>query len=583
MRKYKFQFKLLLTNVLVIGVIITAFLVSFFLYYMDIRSQKDVENRERILQRNCSSIENSLDMLDSIALQLSANNYISEVLKNLDDENGENYFQSEVIETQRIHEFMWSYILKPNVASRVCIYNDQGDFVYTGDALSNAGIKKYLAPSRLKEMQTNFAQEGVNRLCTVSLKETTNDNEAGYISIVREIKGQPLLNEKPLGYVEVQLFLDVLKRQILPVSEYENVYVKLTEDGRIISASGQNKDYIPENGRYTHTEMQIDKYGLSVEMVQDNSPQHIFVRTMVFSILAIILVLVAGVYIIQRTILMRLTKPLIELCNSITEIQDGLMDEEAMWGGRFDEFKHLNTAFNRMLGNLRQSMDEVVLAKTSEINAQMIALQAQMNPHFIHNTIAMIGALADDGENEKAVVMCGNLSQMIRYNTEIADIWTDVGKELQHARYYLELMKARYEEKFSYEVDMQMAEGIQIPKFVLQPLVENCIRHGFQKKEFPWNIYIRCFEEEGKWYLSVKDNGIGISEEQVSEIHSRLVMIQSQGPEEILKSLKIGGLSLTNVMVRLWMSYGEDMYFEVCTPGIENQGMHICIGGRIND
>ena len=130
MRKYKFRYKLLLTNVLVMGAVITTFLVSFLLYSLDIRSQKNVENREQILQRNSSSVESSLDMLDSIALQLSTNNYIIEVLKKLEDDYEENYFKSEVTETQKIHEFMWSYILKPNVASRVCIYNEHGDFVY---------------------------------------------------------------------------------------------------------------------------------------------------------------------------------------------------------------------------------------------------------------------------------------------------------------------------------------------------------------------------------------------------------------------------------------------------------------------
>ena len=106
MRKYKFRYKLLLTNVLVMGAVITTFLVSFLLYSLDIRSQKNVENREQILQRNSSSVESSLDMLDSIALQLSTNNYIIEVLKKLEDDNEENYFKSEVTETQKIHEFM---------------------------------------------------------------------------------------------------------------------------------------------------------------------------------------------------------------------------------------------------------------------------------------------------------------------------------------------------------------------------------------------------------------------------------------------------------------------------------------------
>lgn len=581
MRKYKFRYKLLLTNVLVMGAVITTFLVSFLLYSLDIRSQKNVENREQILQRNCSSVESSLDMLDSIALQLSTNNYIIEVLKKLEDDNEENYFKSEVTETQKIHEFMWSYILKPNVASRVCIYNEHGDFVYTGDGLENADIKEYFKETRLQGMRKDFTDK--NSLCRVFIKNKPGSEVNGYISIVREIKGLPLLNERTLGYVEVQLSLNVLQRKLFPMSENEKIYVKRAEDKEIIFSSDNGRDGIFDGNQCIHSELKSDKYGILFELVQDNSSQKIVVRNMVLGICGIILVLIAGIYIIQRVILTRLTKPLIELCNSITEIQDEQMNQEAMWGEDFDEFKHLNAAFQSMLKNLRSSMDEVVLARTSEINAQMIALQAQMNPHFIHNTIAMIGALADDGESEKAVDMCENLSQMIRYNTEFTSIWTDMEKELQHAAHYLELMKARYEERFIYEWNVRGSLDVKISKFILQPLVENCIHHGFRKKEFPWIIQIFYYEEGENWYLSVRDNGSGISEEQKREIQGRLELIQNRNSEEILKSLKIGGLSLVNVMLRLWMAYGKDMYFEINTPGIGEQGTDICIGGRKND
>ena len=113
--------------------------------------------------------------------------------------------------------------------------------------------------------------------------------------------------------------------------------------------------------------------------------------------------------------------------------------------------------------------------------------------------------------------------------------------------------------------------------------MENCFRHGFKKKGFPWQLEIRCYEDERNWYLEVRDNGVGMDQEQMEEISRQLSLIQTKKPKEMMENLKIGGLSLINVMMRLWMNYGNAMLFEIKMPGIGSEGAVVCIGGLKND
>ncbi|MBU9729106.1 sensor histidine kinase [Diplocloster modestus] len=584
MRKYKFRFKLLLTNVCVIGAVITVFLVSFLWYYLDIRSDQNAEEMERTIQKVSSGMETSIEMLDSIALQLSTNNYIVGVLKDLDVQNPDNYFQSEVVETKRIHEFMWSYILKTDVASRVCIYNRYGDFVYTGNAVDNEKVVEYIRRDHIDSIEQELAQDGIYSLYENCQEDRlTLKSNPGYVSVIRAIQEDPMLRGTPLGYVEVQLSITVLGRMLNTGVDTEYFCVKDLKSKEFLFGSDSEIPESVKDKAIIRRAVPIEKYGIQIEMEQDNSGQAVFMRNMMLTILAVLIVLTGGVFIIQKSILTRLTSPLIKLCESVTRIEGGGAEQGLVLEGGYDEFAHIETAFNQMLGNLRQSMEEVVLARTSELNAQLLALQAQMDPHFIHNAIAVIGALADEGENEKAVLMCQKLSEMIRYNTEYGDARVQVQEEIRHAENYLDLMKVRYEDKFQYQISSGIDWRIQIPKYVLQPLVENCFRHGFKKKGFPWQLEIRCYEDERNWYLEVRDNGVGMDQEQMEEISRQLSLIQTKNPKEMMENLKIGGLSLINVMMRLWMNYGNTMFFEIKMPGIGNEGAVVCIGGLKND
>lgn len=578
MKKYKFRFQILLMNISVISFIVIAFLVVFLIYYSDGQAGRRDEELENAVENINKNISSTLEMLDSIALQLSTNNYIVGVFKELPNQDAANYFKSEVAETKTIHEFMWSYILKQNTATRVCVYNDNGDFVYSGNAVDNSPLKEYIRDGRLLELKDAFSHQNKKKLYLKYDKDPlTEKDNTGYISIVREIKEYPLLNEKTLGYVEVQLSLSALDKVIFPKSDKDFSYLKDMQTGNIISRSTKRFNQIPKGRGYYEKSSSLNDYGLTVVVVRDNKEQTIFVRNVMISIVIIIIFLIAGVYLIQRRILIKLTQPLVNLCDSVKQIEFEQVVNKKFQECDYDEFARITAAFDQMLLNLKKSMDEVVLSKTSEVKAQMYALQAQMDPHFIHNTIAVIGALADEGEDEKITDVCEKLSEMIRYSGEFTGTDILLTEEVQYAINYMELMKVRYEENFSYEINFRVDREIRIPKFILQPLVENCFKHGFKKKSFPWNIKISCFEDENQWYLEVTDNGIGISSEHKNRILNKAHRMQDAMTQDMLEQLRIGGLSLQNVTARLYLYYHEDMIFQITEE--PQGGTRVCIGG----
>ncbi|MFV0466146.1 MAG: sensor histidine kinase [Lachnospiraceae bacterium] len=583
MKKYKFRNRLLLTNTLLIGGVITTFCIFFLFYFIGIQSNKSRAEQHSDNVTVSENVKNSIDLLDSISLQLSANNYIIDAFYALANDDTENYFENEVIEKNNIHRIMWSYILKADMASRVCIYNKEGDFVHTGDGIDNELLIDYLSKDRLSEMEDMFENSSDNFIVLLYPKDMLTSGDLGYISVIREIKNYPLLSREVLGYVEVQVSLEVLDRKFFSQDKNKKYYIGKIESEEIVFSSDQGERQIPEGAYYSLSRVPIEKYSLMIYQVQDNRSQMIFLRNMVLGIFGLFLMLMIGVYLMQKYLVMRMTRPLIELCDSINEIEVEKQVEQLQLKEDIDEFGQLNLAFNQMLENLRRSMNDVVLARTSEINAQLMALQAQMNPHFIHNTITIIGALADDGENAQAVEMCEKLSQMIRYNTEFSDRMVILADEIEHTKNYLEMMKIRYEDSFHYQMLIQSSTSIRVPKFVLQPLVENCFMHGFKKKEFPWNIRVRCREDDEKWYLEVEDNGTGISIDRIKEVEQHIEQMKSNKEYEFLNDLKIGGLSLTNIVVRLWMNYGEDMYFHISNSSLSDRGMKICIGGIKDD
>lgn len=241
-----------------------------------------------------------------------------------------------------------------------------------------------------------------------------------------------------------------------------------------------------------------------------------------------------------------------------------------------NELDELNQAFHKMNIKVKKSVEDLLLSQQHEMQSKMLALQSQMNPHFLYNTMATISVMAEENMDEQIVEMCGNVSDMLRYISSDTSQLVKTNTEIEYTEKYLACMKFRHGNKFSYsiEIDKDVKE-IRIPKLVIQPLVENALKYS-TLHEPPWNIRILGYISSGYWQISVIDNGPGFDVERLKNIHEKIHEIDQNS---LLPSLELDGMGLLNIYIRLKLIYKNQMIFQINEN--PNGGAIVSIGGSL--
>lgn len=279
------------------------------------------------------------------------------------------------------------------------------------------------------------------------------------------------------------------------------------------------------------------------------------------------------VMIITYKISKQISSPIYEMCRNVEKINlDQGMDFEEVRTD-IEELKFLSDSLKEMSSQLGASLERIITLKDYETHAKMLALQAQMQPHFLFNTLTTIGTMAEEEGNQKVVSMCMNLTQMFRYIAAEESKGVRMFEEIRHVERYVEIMKERFPEAVV-QIDIPLEElGCLIPKLTIQPLVENAFKYCNRKK--PW-IHVKGeVTEDGKWKVEVCDNGAGFSREKIDEIMDKC---SESMKEEKTLSNQIDGMGLVNVYVRLKLFYGDDMIYE-----LEEGTGRILIGGKADE
>lgn len=213
---------------------------------------------------------------------------------------------------------------------------------------------------------------------------------------------------------------------------------------------------------------------------------------------------------------------------------------------RFNEVKQLSESYNRQMDKIQELMDQIKQEQGELRRSEMNVLQAQINPHFLYNTLDSILWLAESGENEKTVAMVSALGNLLRISLSKGENLITLQKELNHAQSYLTIQKYRYEEQFTYsfEVDETLLDYLTV-KIVIQPFLENALYHGIEYMVDPGNIFVRVFEENNNIHIEIKDDGVGMDKDT-------LELIQK------LKESKETGIGIRNVHQRIQVYFGKE-------------------------
>ena len=265
--------------------------------------------------------------------------------------------------------------------------------------------------------------------------------------------------------------------------------------------------------------------------------------------------IVAGIMLLLSIFLMifanqfvavRVARPMKKLEDSLKGI--GVDKEPEIYIGGPPEIQHLGKTILSMVEQLRKLTDDIVKEQEEKRKSELDALQSQINPHFLYNTLDSIMWMVESEQYEDAVAMVQALGKLFRISLSRGKNIITVGEELQHARSYLDIQKYRYKNKFiSYFEIEEDIEKYKTIKLILQPLIENAIYYGMEYMDGDGEIYIRAYTRENDLYFEVEDNGLGMREEQVAGLLTEEPKVRSKG----------SGIGLRNVHQRIQLYFGE--------------------------
>lgn len=248
-----------------------------------------------------------------------------------------------------------------------------------------------------------------------------------------------------------------------------------------------------------------------------------------------------------------LDKPIQKLHTAIKEVKGGDFSTQVNIPGTH-EIAQIGNAFNDMVININELIQQKYEMNLLRKQAELTLLQNQINPHFLYNTLASIMNVSERGEREKTSLMIQNLSDIFRYNLSKGDPIVKLQDELQQIRRYLELQEARYAGRYQviYDVSPEVLQ-CRIPRFTLQPVVENAIYHGLEQISKPGEIVITARKFENVLNIYISDNGNGIPPSQLSEMNA--LLSDWNDTTSTVESARVG---IYNVNARIKLYFGRE-------------------------
>lgn len=249
------------------------------------------------------------------------------------------------------------------------------------------------------------------------------------------------------------------------------------------------------------------------------------------------------------------SKPIIELSarmqtTTIHDYSDVVIPE------RKDEIGILQDSFNIMLDRNRKLIAQEYQSKLEKREAQLRALQAQINPHFMYNTLQVIGGMALQKDVPQIYKVTTALGDIMRYSLNFSDEMVCLREEIQYFRSYLTIQDERFANRISLELGIpEELMDYLIPKLILQPLLENSLEHGLSDKAGEWKILLEgCLAPEGDLILTLEDNGVGMTPDRLEQVRESL----REGTEMSIKAN--AHIGLCNVNSRIRLKFMEDQY-----------------------
>lgn len=556
---------------------------KFYFYVQETTGRNVVDNQEEVTKRISEQTDNFIRSIDNIALQVMGNEILLDGFAQVDDEPHLNWFGGRTFLKNKMQNALMKINGPLDQTERICVYNEKQDYISYGVVYE----KENKVNESLSRIDVKGLTEEINQMPyskrTVSVHTDYWGKEEDIISVFRILTDAMSGNQ--YGVIEVQRPVKKLREEILLKNEgCMEIYILDAEGNMVLPAKGQDDRKAvyaqaggSRNGRQV-TESGIltwntgEEYGWKTVAFQSGenllSPMKDFRNFVVGAITLFSGISIAFFILFTKKLLLPI-KNLSDSANKVNYNNLELKIQEL----KGSEVDRINQAFQAMFERLKVSMD-------NEVKSRFWAMQAQMNPHFLYNTLSVISAAGIEEDSEKVPFLCEKLSSMLRYSSSYEQRIEKCTAELDYVEDYLALMNERYGGQIDYTVrKIGRIENIEIPKISIQPFVENCFKHGFRNKPFPWKVQVTVEAEESGFWIRIEDNGCGLSQKQIRGLTEQIQNAQ-KNPSKI-QMKEIGGMGLINTVLRFQLICREKIFCEI--SGSKLGGALIVIRGERDD
>lgn len=556
-----------------LGLILTflALAVSFLFSFISTKNSIETEkiSNQILLERITSQIDSLYSQMNIAATSITKNPTLKQIVLDLNTMGASQSreYMEQLSQERTINTILGNMMFSPTI-SNVLLYNrEKNYFYYTGTYLGDSRLtEEALARSNaaelLKQRDVFYARPSqstwissdwpvISALRCFSNNTTTQDT---IVEIqVPAAQLDHICTQKSFEGEKEFLILDKAGNLLYPYDRKPEI-LKEDKNQDILNAvaEGSEADY---RFSYSYLSAESEETGYRVVLVSNNAAIRQQIRSYFVTSLITTLAILGVMLLIIYKVLELVTKPLNQLIGYVGQISlDDDMKLE-LPSNSLDEFEILNTSMTQMVTNLKKSIHEIYESQLRESNANLAALQAQIDPHFMYNALNSISAASEVYGSEMTTKLCQHFSSMMRYVTSGRQTVTLI-EELNHTENYLEFMSLSNENNFSYTLNAEPAlNHLPVPKLSIQPIVENCFKHGFSSVSPPWHISISCGSDgPGLWEIVIEDNGCGFSEE---------ALVKLEGLPRAYHELEINGLGLHNTFSRFSIQFMGDFSYEI--------------------
>lgn len=596
------------------GSFILVLLGIFFTYTYSHYRENTLEESKRSLENMCASITNSvevqLDSLSTISMNIVYSNMVKTNFREFSSafqRTGKD--QAEIVSSRQsaevIHDIVTAMIGAYQSASYIRLYDMDGSCVESGYWMSTSradleslawydevmelnGFKYISEPKTRKDLPATGKNRNSQKFISLIRLFLNRDGAPEGIAEVAQDCGKIFVLASQLEDsnpdIRVQIY-NSRKELVYPYTAFDmygsESYHNLIEKNEITDGNSQIIKNSSGQNMLATCETMV-KYGWNVVLLQSESSiyrsleafQKMFLR---ISALSILLTLLICFYISRR-----FTVPLQKLTAATKKITiDRVLDEKKVNLTSADssirELSILCNSVRGMYDKLRSTSREVLLLRNEETRAKLQATQSLINPHFLYNSLTNISAMAEEDMNDDIVKICEALCIHFRYISASGEMIVPLGKELEKSRSYLECMQLRFTEELEYTFDVpDVVREVPVPKLIAQPVLENAFKYAFVCRP-PWKLSIAARLDGEHWQLTIEDNVGTMTDEKKQEL---LRLYKNLDLNDELKSMKIGGMGLKNVYLRLRLLYGKDAVF--CIENREGAYTRFILGGNIH-